>query len=201
MKLCTISKQISYLPASKGPLSSDVGFIRGDRYEWIFDIGNSDEAATVIQEIDREKNVILSHFHKDHMGNFERISYDNIYCGDFTRKKLGTGSEVKSPITIYDGVKMTLFPIPSPHSKGVIGLEVNDEVAFLGDAVYGINKNDKIIYNLNLLKDMIATFEKLKAQKFLISHRVPFIRSKEKVVTKLKEVYKMRKPGESYLYL
>lgn len=201
MKLRTLSKQISYLPATSQPLSADVGIIRGDRFDWIFDVGSNDEAVETIQKIDGEKNIILSHFHEDHIGNLERICYYDIYCGDYTKLKLRKGIEVKSPITYDDGVKLTLFPIPSTHSKGAIGLEVNEEYAFLGDAVYGARKNGKVAYNINMLKEMIATLEQLKAQLFLISHDAAFVQPKAKIIAELMDLYTMRKPGEAYLFL
>lgn len=201
MELRTLSKQILYLPATSQPLSADVGIIRGDKFVWIFDVGSNDEAVDIIQGIDREKNIILSHFHEDHIRNLERISYKGMYCGDYTKFKLQKGTEVQAPITYEDGVKLTLFPIPSIHSKGTIGLEVNEEYAFLGDAVYGARKNGKVVYNINILKEMIATLEKVKAQQFLISHDAAFMQPKAKVIAELKELYKMRKPGEAYLFL
>lgn len=201
MELRTLSKQISYLPATSQPLSADVGIIHGDRFDWIFDVGSNDKAVETIQKVDREKNIILSHFHEDHIGNLERVCYCNIYCGNYTKVKLKKGTEVKSSITYDDGVKLTLFPIPSTHSKGAIGLEVNDKYAFLGDAVYGTRKNGKVAYNVNMLKETIETLEKLKAQLFLISHDAVFVQPKAKIITKLMRLYTMHKPGEAYLFL
>lgn len=196
-----LTERISYLPASLEPLSSDIGFVHGDRYEWIFDLGSNEEALHIVQEIDREKNVILSHFHKDHTDNLKRISYDNLYCGDYTKKKFGKGIEVKAPITFEDGVRITMFPLPSLHSKGAVGLEVDEEYAFLGDVVYGMMKNGKAVFNINLLKEMILVLESLKAEKFLISHDAAFIKSKEEVIAELNKLYKMRRPGEAYVVL
>lgn len=201
MELRTLSKQISYLPATTQPLSADVGLIRGDRFDWIFDVGSNAETMETIQQGDKEKNIVLSHFHADHIRNLEQIRYCNLYCGDYTRGKLGKGTEVNSPITYEDGVKLTLFPIPSPHSKGAVGLEVNEEYAFLGDAVYGAEKNGKAAYNINMLKELIAALEQVKAQLFLISHQTAFVQPKAKIMTALMELYAMRKPGEAYLIL
>lgn len=196
-----LTERISYLPASLEPLSSDIGFIHGDRYEWVFDVGSNEEALKVIQGMEREKNVILSHFHKDHTDNLERISYENLYCGDYTKKKFGKGIEVKSQVTFEDGVRITIFPIPSLHSKGTVGLEVEEEYAFLGDAVYGMMKNGKAAFNINLLKETIFVLESLKADKLLISHNVAFVKSKAEVIAELKKLYNMRRTGEAYVVL
>lgn len=197
----TLSERISYLPSSWHPLSSDVGFIHGDKYEWIFDVGCNSESLDIIQGFDREKKIILSHFHKDHTDNIEQIQYSDLYCGSYTCKKVGKGIEVHTPLIFDDGVKIKIFPIPSIHSKGTVILEVNEEFAFLGDAVYGAVKNGKKVVNVNLLKEMISVLSTLKAEKFLLSHDKTFVKSKEAVISKLNNLYQMRKPGETYLNL
>lgn len=201
MELRTLSNRISYLPASDGPLSSDVGIISGDEFAWIFDVGSCDEALELIQGIPKQKKIILSHFHQDHIANLERITEADIYCGSYTKTKLQRGMEIRSAVTYNDGVTLTIFPIPSTHAKGAVGLEVNEEFAFLGDAVYAAGKNGRVMYNVGLLKETIVTLEGLKAQTFLLSHDSTFVQPKEKVLSELKELYRMRKPGESYLFL
>lgn len=197
----TLSKQISYLPANVNPLSSDVGVVHGNKYEWIFDVGSNSEAVDIIQKIDKEKIVILSRFHKDHTDNLGRVQYDALYCGSFTYEKLGKGIEVKEPLQFEDGVKITIFPIPSTHSKGAVGLEVNEEFAFLGDAIYGAVKNGKIVMNVSLLKEMILALNNLKADKFLLSHDTAFVKSKTTVISELNDLYQKRQKGEPYIFL
>lgn len=197
----SLTERISYLPAGSQPLSSDVGFVHGDRYEWIFDVGSNEEASNVIQGIEREKRVILSHFHEDHTGNLGRVSYHDLFCGDYTKKKFGKGIEVKAPVIFEDGIKLTIFPIPSPHSKGMLGLEVDEKYAFLGDAVYGVIKDGKTAFNVNLLKETISVLQSLKAEQFLISHDAAFVKSKKEVMAELNRLYAMRVPGEAYILL
>lgn len=200
-ELKKLSERISYLPAGSVPLSSDIGLIHGDKCEWIFDVGNNEEAVRVIQGIYREKNIILSHFHEDHTGNLERITYKEIYCGDYTRKKLGRGTTVKEPLTFEDGVKITIFPIPSSHVKGAVGIEADEQFAFLGDAIYSMVKNGRTAFNVTLLQEMLSVLESLKAEHFLLSHDTTFVKSKTAVVKGLTALYKMRKQGEPYLFL
>ena len=199
MKLREISDKIAYLPALSEPLSSDVGFIRGERYDWIFDVGNSREAADMIQGTGRERMVVISHFHEDHTGNLKRVTYKAMYCGDFTAERFGTGTAVRQPLTLDDGVKLTVFPIPSTHSRGAVGLEVNEEYAFLGDAVYFSEKNGRTVCNAGRLNEMIRALKKLKAQKFLISHSEGFVQPREKVLAMPEELYRQRTPGEAYI--
>jgi glyoxylase-like metal-dependent hydrolase (beta-lactamase superfamily II) len=200
MGLRRLSDRISYLPASEDPLSADVGIIHGERYEWIFDVGNNDEAAEMIGSIGRDKKIVLSHFHVDHAGNIKRTDCRDIYCGDYTYARLQMGTEIKAPVTYYDGPEITVFPIPSTHSRGAVGLEVDGEYAFIGDVVYGAEKHGREAYNVNLLKDMTVLLENLKAGTLLLSHDPSFARPKAEVVSKLKELYAMRSPGEAYIY-
>jgi len=198
--LTALSDRVAYLPASFEPLSSDVGIIRGDRYCWIFDTGRCDEAANVIRGISREKNIVLSHFHGDHTDNLCRVTYKNLYCGDYTQRRLQTGAAVNEPLSFDDGVKLTIFPLPSTHSKGALGLEVNEEYAFLGDALYTAYKYGEIAYNAGRMNEMLQTLKKLKADKFLISHKRNFVQPREKIISRLEEIYKDRIPGEPYIY-
>ena len=200
MTLKMITKQISYLPASEEPLSAEVGIIHGANFTWIFDVGSNAEAVKIIQNIAGRKNIVLSHFHADHMANMSRLNYTNVYCSNYTRTKLPKGLVVNSLLFFEDGgVQLRLFSLPSTHSKGAVGLEVNGEYVFLGDAVYGAPKQGKMVYNINMLKDMLVVLAGLKAQKFLLSHAVDFIQPKEKVLTELQQLYAKRQPGEAYL--
>ncbi|HCC00629.1 MAG TPA: hypothetical protein DEP42_05375 [Ruminococcaceae bacterium] len=201
MKLRTISERIAYFPATTQPLSADVGLVRGDRFCWVFDVGNSQEVVKALQEQEGEKQIILSHFHQDHTANLAQIPYQQLYCGAYTREKLQKGTVIQSPFSCEDGVKLTLFPLPAVHEKGAVGLEVNEEYAFLGDAVYGARKKGKVAYNLNFVKDTIEILEKCRASSFLLSHTAAFVYPKAQVLARLKAIYALRTPGEAYLFL
>lgn len=203
MELVKISPEISYLPASAPPLSADVGIITVNKTLWIFDVGSNEEAMNLINGIEGEKRVILSHFHADHTANAGRLSCDKIYCGGFTLKKLdGTGD---ADITVvdkdlyFDG-GIHLFPIPSAHSKGCVGLEIGD-YAFLGDSVYCAVKDGKAAYNAERLQSLIKTLNSLNASKFLLSHSQPLECDREAEISKLEEIYSLRKKDEAYIYL
>ncbi len=200
MELRKISDIISYLPAASRPLSADVGIVHGERYDWIFDVGNNDESAEMITDIGREKKIVLSHFHEDHAGNIGRIGFTDIYCGDYTYARLHMGTEIKEPVTYADGAEIRVFPIPSTHSRGAVGLEINGEYAFIGDAVYGAEKHGREAYNVNLLRDMTVILERLNARTLLLSHDPAFARPRTEIVAQLKELYAERRPGEAYIY-
>lgn len=70
-----IAEKIKYLPATNNPLSADIYFIEGDKYCYIYDVGNDDNSLYHINQVNKEKAIILSHYHKDHIGNIERINY------------------------------------------------------------------------------------------------------------------------------
>lgn len=199
-ELRVLSERIQYLPATENPLSADVGIVRGDRRDWIFDVGSSETAFRLLQECRPEKNIVLSHFHGDHTGNMARIDFCQLYCGSWTRSRLQLGTEVCGPVAFDDGAHLTIFPLPSTHSKGAVGLVVNGEYAFLGDAVYGAEKNGRTSYNVNVLKEMIAALEAVPARYFLLSHDAAFARPKDRVLSELKTLYSLRKPGEPFVF-
>lgn len=200
MEIIRISELISYLPSDRDPLSADVGIIHGKRYEWVFDVGSNEESLQLINNISREKKIIISHFHEDHMGNISRIEGGEIYCGDYTFAKLKRGIQVTEPLNFSDGAELTVFPVPSTHSKGAVGLKINGSCAFVGDAVYGAPKNAKEVYNVNRLKEMMAFLEKLDVQTLLLSHEPGLARPKSEVLSELQKLYSGRKPGEAYIF-
>ena len=198
MEIQKINGQTTFLPAAETPLSANVVFIQCGGETWIFDVGCSDEAAEKINSVEGKKNIVLSHFHPDHTGNIERVSYDELYAGAFTCKRFKTGTTVNEHMFFESGIH--LFPLPSGHAKGSIGLEYKN-CAFLGDAVYSMKKNGRIAYNAELLKKEIAVLKSLDAERFFISHSEPFGKTKAEVVEELERIYMLFDKHEPYIFL
>lgn len=198
MEMRKITEQISYIPAIESPLSADIGIVRCEDGLWLFDVGSSEEAAAVVNALPGAKNVVLSHFHPDHTGNIERITYNALYGGAFTCRRLGMGTTVDEHLYFENGVH--LFPLPSSHAKGCVGLEYGD-YAFLGDATYSTMKSGQIAYNAGLFREMISVLKALQADWFLLSHSEPFACPKTEVVAQLEEIYSLRKPHDPFVFL
>jgi len=81
-----IADYISYIRASDNPLSADVILIEGQKYLYVFDVGNNEQVAKYLNSLPKKKRVILSHFHTDHMGNIGRVNWNNVYFGANTEK-------------------------------------------------------------------------------------------------------------------
>ena len=116
-------------------------------------------------------------------------------------EKLSAGKtdiRFESDMFFDDGEKIHIFPLPSSHAKGSLGMEIGD-YAFLGDATYSTMKQGKVCYNASVLKEEIAVLKNLSAKFFLISHDEKFIRPKEEIIEELEEIYKKRDPKESYI--
>lgn len=177
----------------------------------------------------KDVNIVISHFHRDHMGNLERIAKIpttgkcvNLYVSSYTYKHCKTGIIVDEEITIDDGVKIRIFPMESSHSKGCLCLAVNDEVAFIGDAIYpaykAIDDNsgkmdacvDKFdnrkdyrkqqkVYNVQHMKSQIEKLKSLDVKKVFLAHeKNPLVR-KEIIVVFLERIYKKREAGNPYI--
>lgn len=196
-----ISDTISYWKATEKPLSADVGVVEGDKYIWLFDVGDGEEAYECIHSLSRPINLIVSHFHKDHIGNVGKIDYQNLYQGAHTLKYTHAGEVVRGDIWIEDGVKIHLFELPSSHAKGCIGMEVNEEYAFLGDAVYCTMKDGKSAYNANLLAEQIRVLRSLEAKYFLLSHRGRLACKKEVVLRQLESIYAKRDVKSAWIFV
>jgi len=194
-----IESGISYLPAGGPPLSADIGIINGEKHIWLFDVGNGPAALGALAELEGVKNAVISHFHPDHMGNLDKIDLNEIYLGKNTRSYTDHGTVVCGNIYIDDGIKLHIFPLPSSHAKGSVGLEVNGKYAFLGDGTYAALKGGKVCYNTSVLKDELSVLKSLEAKYFLLSHDEKFIREREEVISELEGIYSRRSPKESYI--
>ncbi|SHL85511.1 hypothetical protein [Fibrobacter sp. UWH6] len=242
-----LQSRILHLPASnpseKGPLSADVYAIRGETAWWIFDVGASDEAADFVNNlpcdvsvgellegtaprlhqdaVPLKKNIVISHFHRDHFFNLSRVSFDNLFvgretfrhCDENIRARSGT-QVVESPLQFEDGLKICIEPIPSSHAKGSLMLTVGDDVpdcdccgeqsrdaiAFLGDSTYPtVNHNGPDFYNVQLLYQQIQFLKGCSAQQFYMSHRRLVLREKESILQILEGYYAQRQPNKNVI--
>lgn len=112
MPLIKLTESISYLPAVSAPLSCDIVFIKTNKSTWIFDTGTNEEAAAEINKIDGPKNIVISHFHADHITNIPKINYTNLYVSKNTKKYTRDGIIVSGNM-IFDEkgqkVKLSVF--------------------------------------------------------------------------------------------
>ena len=199
-EIIKINDRISYVKATEKPLSADVGIVEGDEFIWIFDVGADESVPISLNKIQKPKNAVISHFHPDHMGNLEHVDLNEVYLGANTLNYAKRGNVVDKDVFINDGAEIHLFPLPSSHAKGSVGMETGD-YAFLGDAIYSTMKQGKVCYNASVLKEEIAVLKNLSAKFFLISHDERFVRPKEEIISELSEIYSKRDPKESYIWI
>ena len=194
MPLIEITPEIKYLPSVENPISSDVVFIKpaGSDTTWIFDVGSCGEAADLINGIEGKKNIVISHFHPDHIINLLKVKYDKLYVTKYTKKYTRAGEIVEDQADFPDGIK--IYTIPSSHSKGCLALEYKDYV-FLGDATYCHFRLSAREYNVQLLEQMIKKMEEIAAPNFCLSHDKGFVQSKESVIRIYKKILARRKTG------
>ena len=190
-----IDTNIWFLPSGRQPLSAEVGLILGRERLWLYDTGASDTALNAIRALSQPPCVVLSHFHPDHISNWDRLDYRELYLGGYTFTKTGTGTVIDRETVLNDGTELRLIPLPSCHAKGSLALEVDGRYAFLGDGVYSALKRNRPAYNVTLLKDLIAVLKGLQASSFLLSHDQPFVQKKEDVLVMLEGVYAQRIAG------
>lgn len=207
METIPISNRLSCFPCTEQPLCADVGIVYGDSCTWLFDVGSGSAMAQAICTLPGRKNAVLSHFHPDHSANHAACGCENLFCSANTGRYLRAAEKtpviqtVASPLTLHDGVELCIFPLPSCHAKGSLGLEVDGRYAFVGDALYSTVKEGRPAYNVSLLKQTIDALKALRAETLLISHHKPFLREKHTVLTELEALYARRRPGEPYLFL
>ncbi len=194
-----LNEYISYIPASKKPLSSDVVFIRRRDCVWLYDVGACKETAHEIEQIFRKKKVVLSHFHPDHVWNLVCTTRSELYVSENTRKYVRQGTVVDDELVVpADGAypELRVFAVPSSHAKGCLGLQCGEYV-FLGDATYSKEKGGKRFYNEQSLRELIACIEGLDCDFVCLSHSRSFVHKKEDVLGLLTAIYNSREKGKS----
>lgn len=172
----TIGERIKYLPATNDPLSADVYCIEGDECCYVYDVGNDDRSLQYINQISKERIVILSHHHKDHTGNIVGIHYRDLYVGKQTTEVIGKGSIVEDKLTINDGVKIEIAYCVSPHAEGSLIITVDNEYTLIADLYFTRPPFDK-----EKAMKMIDSLRNIDTKYFVISHQVD-----EKVIPKEK---------------
>ena len=214
------------------PLSADVVAVRGDSAWWIFDVGACDEAVDFINTLPRssessthldtseciknatvplKKNIVISHFHRDHLLNVVRhcngevsLDFDTLYVGSHASKVVGeiAGHEkitVSSPLLFDDVVHIEILPVPNSHAKGALALIVDDFV-FLGDATYPmVGHGEPDVYNVQILEQQIKMLKSLTASRFCLSHKRGLVRDKSSVIQFLESVLARRQKNENYI--
>ena len=160
-----VHPRIWQLPASDHPLSADVFIIEGDERYYVFDVGSCDEAYAVISALEKPVTVILSHFHRDHMGNMSRLTPAATLAGARTLKHLTSGTLVDRPLTIHDGVDILVQPCVSPHAPGCLIATVDGQYTLIGDLIYAYPGQKQ-----GEAKGMLRTLQALDTRFFLPSH-------------------------------
>lgn len=194
MALIKINDNISYIPAVEEPLSCDVVFIKTNNATWIFDTGTNSEDFTEIQKITGTKNIVISHFHYDHIFNLQKLDYTNLYVSKNTKKYSNDGVIVEGQMSFENDPEIKIVELPSSHAKGCLVLVYGD-YAFLGDGAYCKPMLGQHTYNAQLLLEMIKTLENLDVKYFCLSHDKNFIQRKESVIALYKAIYKRHEPN------
>ena len=231
-KIVKLTDRIRYLQMSYEPLSADVVAVRGDSAWWIFDVGACDEAVDFINALPRssessthldtseciknatvplKKNIVISHFHRDHLLNVQRMCSGEIsldinvlYVGAYASKTFGeiegvAKNVVMEPLAFDDGVQIQILPMPNSHAKGSLALIVDDYV-FLGDATYPmVGHGEPDVYNVQILEQQIKLLKSLNASRFCLSHKRGLVRDKSSVIQFLESVLARRQKNENYI--
>ena len=176
-----ICKRIKYLPATIDPLSADVFCIEGDQYCYVYDVGNNDRSLQYINQISKEKIVILSHYHKDHTGNIVGLHYRDLYVGKKTYEIIGKGIIVEDALTINDGVRIDVSHCVSPHTEGSLIITVDNEYTLIADLYFTRPPFDE-----EKAMKMIDFLRNIDTQYFVISHQEnENVIPKEKLIAEL----------------
>ena len=181
----TISGKIKYLPATNDPLSADVYCIEGDKYCYVYDVGNDERSLQYINQIGKEKVVVLSHHHKDHTGNIVGLHYRDLYVGKKTYETIGTGVIVEDKLTINDGVRIDVSHCISPHTDGSLIVTIDNEYTLIADLYFTRPPFEK-----ERAMKMIEILRDINTKYFVVSHQEEEkVIPKEKLITELTDYF------------
>ena len=192
-----INDTYSIIKGCENPLSSDIAIIENDDVLIIFEAGNNEEIINELNSINKDKVLVISHFHEDHLTSYSKINHIGMYVGDNTYKYTNEGIIVDKDLYIGN---VHLFRLSSCHAKGSIGLEVGD-YAFIGDSLAPTHKKNEYVYNVQMLKEEIDELSKLKANYLVSSHKMDKPELKDEVINRLINIYNKRQKSNPYIKL
>jgi len=220
-KCVELTDKIKYIPCRANPLSADVGILYADRTLWLYDVGRGPEILDFIQEIKNDYSsqfdnpvsckIVLSHFHDDHIYNIKRlnedrklikgIDFDEVFLSKQTGKYVDDGIVVEGDAYLENSELIHLFPIPSSHAKGCLGMEVGN-YCFVGDALYPMQRQGRACYNVQFLKEEIDVLKNVEANNLLVSHHKGMVKDKNQVIKELEDIYRSRRSEDgSFVYI
>ena len=180
-----IGDRIQYLPAVNDPLSADVYFIEGDKYCYIYDVGNNEDSLHHINRISKEMVVILSHYHKDHVGNADHVDDCGLYVGKKTYETIGKGTILENRMEIHDGVNLEIMPCPSPHTDGSLIVNVDREYTLIADLYF-----TRPPFEMEKALQMLEFLKNIDTKYFVVSHQEDDkIVPKEKLIAALSDYF------------
>lgn len=194
MEITYVNDYISYISPMQDPLSANVVMITLRDRMLLYDVGCGHGIPEYLNNISGRKEAVLSHFHPDHIANFDKINLDELYVSKHT---LGyTHRGVTDMAELMEGVE--IIPLPSTHAKGSLALRVN-EYLFTGDAFGPGMKAGKAVVNAGFLLEDIKILEKSPAKYVCESHVAQFVRPKEEILNRLKSLYMRRDKEAPYI--
>lgn len=192
-----INDTYSIIKGCENPLSSDIAIIENDDVLIIFEAGNNEEIINELNSINKDKVLVISHFHEDHLTSYSKINHIGMYVGDNTYKYTNEGIIVDKDLYIGN---VHLFRLSSCHAKGSIGLEVGD-YAFIGDSLAPTHKKNEYVYNVQMLKEEINELNKLDVKYLVSSHEMDKPELKDEVINRLINIYNKRQKSNPYIKL
>lgn len=192
-----INDTYSIIKGCENPLSSDIAIIENDDVLIIFEAGNNEEIINELNSINKDKVLVISHFHEDHLTSYSKINHIGMYVGDNTYKYTNEGIIVDKDLYIGN---VHLFRLSSCHAKGSIGLEVGD-YAFIGDSLAPTHKKNEYVYNVQMLKEEINELNKLDVKYLVSSHEMDKPELKDEVINRLINIYNKREKSNPYIKL
>ena len=205
MKIIKINNHIHLIGQDNSIVSSSIGIISGEDYSLMIDTGaSSAQLKTLESGIERKelpgniRYAIITHFHPDHLLNLKCLPLLKVVASKNTSRYIHVDQIIDKATDLdLQDIKVTVFPLPSVHAKGSIGVYLpKEQITFIGDALCMKEKDRKPYTNKDITINMINTLRSYPTKKYILGHE-PSSLTQDQINDYLNSIYKQCKNSRS----
>lgn len=205
MGIIKVSDTIRIIEQDTSIISSSIGIVSGNDFSIMIDTGASADQIKTLEEgiktkelPDNIKYVVISHFHPDHLSNLKYLPSLKVIASKNTSRYTHVDQIVDKEITLdLKNIKLVIFPLPSIHAKGSLGIYLPDEqITFIGDALCMKEKEGKPYTNKDVTLNMINVLRTYPTKRYILGHE-PSSLTQKQINDYLTNIYSQCKNSKS----
>ena len=205
MKIIKIDNHIHLIGQDHSIISSSIGIISGKDYSLMVDTGASPaQLKTLESGIERKelpgniRYAIITHFHPDHLSNLKYLPLIKVIASKNTSRYIHVDQIIDKAVDLdLQDLKVTVFPLPSVHARGSIGVYLpKEQITFIGDALCMKEKDGKPYTNKDITINMVNTLRSYPTKKYILGHE-PSSLTQDQISDYLDSIYSQCRSSRS----